>query len=151
MERQKPLKSFERNPNCQTPVGELSLTKQSFADDCDINKIMKRHMHTGVIEHLNPREPMYGDFSEVTSFHEALERVTDAQEQFAMLPADVRAMVQNDPERLLQALTSPEETAALAEAGLPMAEDYVPFQQEDDPPALEEKGAEEPAAITGGK
>ncbi len=151
MEREKPLRSFERNADTKTPVGEVSLTKQSFTDDCDINKIMARHRRTGLIEHLNPRTPMYGDFSGVTNFHEALELVTEAQEQFAMLPSEVRSLVQNDPERLLQALTDPEETAALAEAGLPMADDYVPFKQEAEPPALEEKGAEEAAAITGGK
>jgi len=127
MERKKPLKSFERNTGTETPVGTESLTKQSFSEDCDINKIMARHLKTGLIEHVNPRTPMYGDFSEVNDFHSALERVKEAQEQFADLPSAVRSMVQNDPERLLQALTDPEETAALAEAGLPMAEDYIPW------------------------
>lgn len=127
MERDKPLKSFERIKGTETPVGEVSLTKQAFGDDCNINKIMARHMKTGLVEHVNPREPMYGDFSQVNDFHSALERVTEAQEQFALLPSAVRNLVQNDPERLLQALTDPEETAMLAEAGLPMPEDFIPW------------------------
>jgi len=155
MDREKPLKSFERNPNCQTAVGKESLTKQAFQDDCDINKIMKRHRITGLIEHLNPRTPMYGDYSGVTDFHEALELVSDAQEQFDALPSEVRSLVRNDPEVLLRALTDEKETAALAAAGLPMAEGYIPYEEPEeekaDPPALEEKGAEETAAITGGE
>lgn len=156
MERSKPLKSFERSKGTETPVGKVSLTKQSFGDDCNINTIMAKHMKTGLIEHLNPRTPMYGDFSMVNDFHSALERVTEAQEQFALLPSAVRNLVANDPERLLKALTDPEETAALAEAGLPMAEDFIPWTPDTEKSAkiiddavVEEQ--EKKAPITGGE
>ncbi len=149
MERKRPLKSFERLSGTETRVGEVSLTKESFREDCDINKIMARHMKTGLIEHLNPRKPMYGDFSAVQDFHSAVERVHDAEEQFALLPSAVRNMVQNDPERLLQALTDPKETAELAEAGLPMAEDFVPWTPDEGETAAEAPKEETP--ITGGE
>ncbi len=156
MERQRPLKSFERTKGTETPVGEVSMTKQAFSDDCDINKIMARHKKTGLIEHLNPRKPMYGDFTEVQDFHSAVERVNEAEEQFALLPSVVRNMVQNDPERLLQALTDPEATAALAEAGLPMAEDFVPWTPDTSASVDEIKEAltvntEDETPITGGE
>lgn len=154
MERSDPLKSFERSPQSltDTPVGEVSLTKQSFTEDCDINKIIARHRRTGVLEHINPRTPMYGDFSRATDLHTALELVSTAREEFMELPSEIRAMVGNDPERLLQALSDPEQTAALAEAGLPMEEGWEsPESEKAEPPALEEKGAEDSAAITGGE
>jgi len=152
VERAKPLKSFERHTGTETPVGKISLTKQSFTDECDINKIMGRYLRTGLIEHVNPRKPSYGDFSGVTDYHEALELIDQAQEQFDMLPSAVRNLVDNSPEKLLQALTDETETAALAEAGLPMSEDYrAPQQEKAEPLALEEKGAEDSGAITGGE
>lgn len=165
MERSKPLKSFERNTGTETQVGENSLTKQSFTEDCDINVIMRRHLRTGLIEHINPRQPTYGDYSQARTLHEALELVSEAQDEFMTLPAEVRSMVQNSPERLLQALSDPEETAALAAAGLPMAEgwqhpDYMgednddrvsSAQQKPEPPAFEENQAEDSGAITGGE
>jgi len=70
------------------------------------------------------------------------------------LPASVRAMVDNDPGRLLQALTDPEETAALAEAGLPMVEGWEPVssqEQKAEPPASEGNQAESSGAIKGGE
>ncbi len=132
MERKAPLKSYERN-RVRTPVGTETLTKQSFQDDCDINKIMARHRKTGVIEHVNPRMPRYGDFSAVTDFHAAMEQVNAAEEEFARLPSAVRSLCENDPELLLRALTDEKQTAALAAAGLPMADDYVPWEEDEKP------------------
>lgn len=38
-----------------------SLTKQSFKDECDVNKIVDRFTRTGQLDHLRPGNPEYGE------------------------------------------------------------------------------------------
>ena len=42
-------------------VGTDVRTKQSFKRQCDINDLVARHLHTGLADHLNTRQPLYGD------------------------------------------------------------------------------------------
>lgn len=124
----------------RTPVGERSKTKQSFTDSCDINKIVARHRKTGIWDSLAKRQPTYGDFSAAEDLHTAMNMTMAAQESFDALPSAVRNLCNNDPRRLLEALANEEETTALYDAGLPMAEGYKPYrpeEQKDDPPASE--------------
>jgi len=141
-----------------TNVGTQSRTKQSFRDACDINVMVKRHRATGLWENLAKREPHYGDFSKATDLKTAMDQVLAAQEDFDGLPAEVRELCKNDPEILLRALASPEETAALYDAGLPMAENYVRWEEgagaETDETPVEETEAEKsqsPPDIQGGE
>lgn len=139
------------NPRVRTPVGTVSRTKQSFKDDCDINKIVARHSRTGLWEHVTAREPHYGDFSQATDLHTAMEQVLAAQDAFDALPSAVRALCKNDPEVLLRALASPEETAELYDAGLPMAEGYKPWREDEPEETVVEPPKEKPPEIKGGE
>lgn len=130
MEERRIRERYERE-RYRTKVGEESRTKQSFKDECDINRIMKRHAQTGLIDHLSTREPHYGDFSAAVDLHTAMEQVRAAQDDFAALPSEVRNLCLNNPEVLLRALASPEETAALFDAGLPMADEYKPWREDE--------------------
>lgn len=80
--------------------GEPTLAQQQFADECDINTIMKRFGQTGELPQV--RAPQYGDFTAVTDYHSAMNAVRQAQESFAALPAEVRARFGNEPARLLE-------------------------------------------------
>ena len=40
---------------------EPSLTRQSFKDECDVNKIVQRYTETGMINHIPRTIPQYGD------------------------------------------------------------------------------------------
>ena len=80
------------------------LTQQQFADECDINNIMKRYAATGVITHVNGRQPEFGDFSDPLDFQAGLNTVIEAQSMFAELPATIRDRFANDPLQLLQFL-----------------------------------------------
>lgn len=82
---------------------EPSLTKQSFTEDADINVIVKRYGVTGTLPQ-DYRAPMYGDFTNIGDYREALEAVMDAQERFMEIPADLRAKFRNDPQELLDFL-----------------------------------------------
>ena len=134
----------------QTPVGEEeSITKQSFQDECDINKMVERHRRNGgVWDHLAKREPTYGDYSKATDLHSAYDLVAEAEEHFMALPSGVRAMVDNSPEMLLRALANEEQTGELARAGLPMVEGYKP-PETDDSKKIEPEA--KPPSIEGGE
>lgn len=75
---------------------EPSLTKQQFAEDADINTIVRRFRLTGQLPE-NVRMPTYGDFTEVSDFQTAMIAVAQARESFDAMPADIRARFHNDP------------------------------------------------------
>lgn len=86
-----------------TPVVGVSRTRQEFAEECDINAIMKRYERTGVMSHTNRREPQYVDFSDgVPDFHTAMNMMVDAETAFMRLPASVRKRFENDPQEFVR-------------------------------------------------
>lgn len=95
-----------------------SLTKQSFTDECDINKIMRRAEQTGELPNMIKTDPQYGDFSDVGSYQEACNVVIRAQEQFAALNAHIRSRFANDPAQFLEFATNPANAAELIKMGL---------------------------------
>ena len=48
------------------------VTQQSFADECDINNIVDMYTRTGMVTHLNPGNPQYGEAPDITMFEAAL-------------------------------------------------------------------------------
>lgn len=99
---------WNRNPNTgknwvneRTGEEEESRTKQSEADACDINNIMKRYARTGQIEHQTLRPPQYGDFSSTLDFQAVRNRIAEAEGAFSHLSADVRKRFGNDAANLV--------------------------------------------------
>jgi len=84
----------KRNPIIFT---EKSKTQQHLKDDVDINNIVKKYVKHGTISHLTKTAPIYGDFSEVTSLDDAINKINGAADLFAELPAKVRDQFKNDP------------------------------------------------------
>ncbi len=64
-------------------------TKQSFANECDINLIMARAAQGGTISHIAKFEGIYADFSDF-NFHDHLTKLSKGEEVFAALPAEIR-------------------------------------------------------------
>lgn len=75
-------------------------TRQEFAQETDINVIMKRAIATG---HLPVRnvQPVFADVSELGDFADVQRRVMSAREAFMQLPPQVRFRFNNRPEELL--------------------------------------------------
>lgn len=96
--------SDESGIDCQQVVdpetGELvatpSMAKQSFAEECDINVIVKRFGLSGNLP-VGVRMPTFGDFEDVPTYHEAMNAIRAADEAFLSMPAEVRARFGNDP------------------------------------------------------
>lgn len=89
--------SLETGLSCLDP----SMTKQEFAAETDINNIVRNFGLTGQLPD-NFRTPSYGDFSEVTDYHTALNAVRASEEAFLSLPAALRERFANDPQHLLE-------------------------------------------------
>jgi len=93
------LVSQETGLVCKDP----SLAQQHMKDECDINIIVERFGVTGQLP-VTPIEPSYGDFSGVSDYHTALNKIKAADEAFMALPAKLRAKFDHDPNALLNFL-----------------------------------------------
>lgn len=69
-------------------------THQSFADEVDINRIIKRHTDARIP--LPTVGLVYQDVSELTDYRDALDNVTKVRDIFMQLPASSRAYFDND-------------------------------------------------------
>lgn len=83
-----------------------SLTKQCFAEDCDVNNIMKKWIKTGELPGTDV-VPKFGDFTNVSDYQESCNRVIEAQMQFEALDSKIRSRFANDPANLMNFLQDP--------------------------------------------
>lgn len=97
---------------------EPSLTRQEFAEDCDINTLMAKYETTGVINHFNNQSPAYMDLAEVPDLQGALALVADAQNAFMRLPAITRREFDNDPVKFIAFATDEKNIEKMREWGL---------------------------------
>jgi phage internal scaffolding protein len=107
------LASEESGLLCTDP----SLAQQHMKDECDINVIVERFGVTGHIP-VAPIEPSYGDFSGVSNYHDAMNRIKAADEAFMALPAKIRAKFDHDPNALLNYLQNEENRDEAIQIGL---------------------------------
>lgn len=104
---------FNRDTGEQTP----SKTQQQFAEECDINTIVRRFNLTGQLP-TGVRMPTYGDFENVPSYQEAMNAIRAADEAFMEMPAEVRARFNNDPARFVDFCSDPANRAEAEKLGL---------------------------------
>lgn len=106
--------------------GEPSMTKQSFAEECDINTIVRRFGLTGELP-SGVRMPTYADFSNVVDFHTAMNAIAQAGEAFDAMPAEVRARFDNDPAKFVDFCSDEGNRAEALKLGLlaPLAADLA--------------------------
>lgn len=75
---------------------DVSRTQQHFQEECDINTIVRRFGLDGDLPE-GVRRPMYGDFTGIGDFRDAIEAVRRAEDSFMAMPAAVRSRFENDP------------------------------------------------------
>ena len=92
-----------------------SLTKQTFKDECDVNKILDRFARTGAISHLEQRGAEYGDFSDVTDLEDAYARIKRGEQIFSELPSELRNEFQNNPWAFFRYVNDPRNEGRLKE------------------------------------
>lgn len=101
-----------------------SLTKQSFAEECDINTIVERFGLTGELP-TDVRAPQYGDFEEIYDYHSAMNAVAQAREAFDAMPAAIRARFHNDPGQFVDFCSDDGNREEAVKLGLVMEDDTV--------------------------
>lgn len=125
---------------CRDP----SLAKQSFAEEVDINTIVRRFGLTGQLPE-NVRMPTYGDFTGLSDFRDAMNAVVAARESFDLMPAAVRARFHNDPAEFVDFCSDSKNQDEALSLGLiaPEAMERIAKQKE-----AEEKGRLEAAVVS---
>lgn len=76
--------------------GEPTLTKQSFAEECDINTIVRRFNLTGQLP-VGAWMPTYEDFDGIVDYHSLMNAKVAADQAFMKMPAEIRTRFNNDP------------------------------------------------------
>lgn len=97
--------------------GQISKVEQHHKNDLNINQIMKRYTKTGLLP-KRKTNPTYGNFVGVTDYHEAQNRLLQAETDFMRLPSDIRNRFENDPGLLLAFINKPDNEAEASEMGL---------------------------------
>ena len=96
---------------------DVSRAQQNFAEECDINTIVKRFGLTGELP-SNVKVPQYGDFDQVVDYHSAMNLVAQANEAFDQMPASVRSRFANDPGAFVDFCSDPANAAEMGRLGL---------------------------------
>lgn len=98
---------------------EPTLTKQSFAEECDINLMIARAAKAGRLEELMRQDPVqYADYSDAPTFQEALNVVHTAQGQFNELDANIRLRFENNPAKFLEFMSDENNAPEWVKMGL---------------------------------
>lgn len=126
--------SNESGVHCE----DASLAQQHFRDECDINNILRQFNVTGMLPE-STLSPRYGDFTGISDFKTALDRVNATYDEFETLPAQIRARFDNDPENLITFLDNEENRLEAEKLGLvepkttmeaPLVEEKTPTPKE---------------------
>lgn len=105
-----------------------SLTQQQYAEQVDVNTLVRRFGVSGVLP-VARDAPKFGDFP-IMDLHVAMNVVTSTREAFDRLPATVRSRFQNDPRVLWEWMQDPENDAEAVRLGLFTAKPEAPAEQE---------------------
>lgn len=118
---------FSKKPRVLVTFSQPSLTKQSFKDECDINRILARYQATGQIPNINALPP---EFLDVTGmdFQEHQNFMLEAKGMFDAMPSSLRARFHNSPALFLDFCSNPENRQEMAQIGLlrPIEEPVIP-------------------------
>lgn len=101
--------NFDRDQNSDLTAllcEDVSLAQQQFAEEADINTIVKRFGLTGELPTV-PHPPTYADFGDVMDFQSAQNAIIAATQGFMAFPAPLRAQFDNDPQRMIEFLSDP--------------------------------------------
>lgn len=87
----------------------VSLTKQSEAESCDVNKIIKQYKRSGVLPTPIQIDPRYGDAS-VPDYQSCLNIVIAAEGSFYSLPSAIRSRFDNNIAKFMDFVHDPANT-----------------------------------------
>ncbi|QXP44292.1 MAG: internal scaffolding protein [Arizlama microvirus] len=97
-----------------------SMTQQHFAGDTDINAIVAKFVKTGSLDPslVNQRAAVFADVSGIVDYRTTLDRIRAVNEQFELLPVEIRARFENDASNLLEFVANPANAEEAVKLGL---------------------------------
>jgi len=103
-------------------TGTDSKVQQQFADQCNINNVVKRFKKTGVLQSTIPsvhktNGPVFGAYPH-TDYQDMYLHVQQVREQFQALPAKIRLRFDNNPANLVRFVDDPANLREALKLGL---------------------------------
>lgn len=129
-----------------------SLTRQEFAEECDINSLMSRYdAHViGGPGNMAPANPMYVDFTHMPgNLLDYMEFMKTAEQSFMSLPAVVRREFDNSAPAFVDFASDPENLEQMRTWGLAPPKVETPVQVPGPAPAAEGGSAPPKPAVAG--
>ena len=111
-----PAKQKPRRP-IVTDNQEPTMTKQALADNANINKLIKKHGITHVVQNMSNLEVIYGDITS-HDLQEAMQMNIDAKAAFAEVPSEIRKKFGNDAGSFIDFATNPDNLQQMREWGM---------------------------------
>lgn len=108
---------FQNRKPVVLDTGKESLTKQSEKEQCNIHNILNQFAKTGIVEHVNTKTPQSVDHTQIPTFQETLNLVTQVNQQFELLPEDLKKKFPTK-ESLAEYISDPENYAEAVELGI---------------------------------
>ncbi len=103
-------------PKTNTPDPVHTKVQQHFAEQLEINRIMKRAVNGGSLP-APTSPPIYGDFT-VTSLQDAYALIEKAETVFNSMESGVRARFRNNPIELVDFVQNPDNREEAIRIGL---------------------------------
>lgn len=121
------MRGFPPGPQPVEVEGQMVLygdgmTKQSFKDQTDINKILNKAQRMGSLSHLVRHGAVYGDFSDVDDLLTAQKRLARGAEIFQELPSEVRREFDGDMLKFFEFVNDPQNADKLQDVLPQLAE-----------------------------
>jgi len=120
-----------KRPHAIDFTGTPVLTEQHHKSKCDIKRIVKSAMRTGIVDHA-AKGAAYRDMLDIPDFKTSMDRIAAAKSTFAGMPAALRLRFQNDPTRFVEYCLS-ESTPNEALVKLGLATPVAPPKTEEKP------------------
>lgn len=98
--------------------GQISLTHQSFKDDCDVNVILDRNCGDLAQDVSESFGMFYGDFTHVDDYQDSLNKTIEASRMFSEIPSKIRDRFDNSPVKFLEFVSDESNRDELRKMGL---------------------------------
>lgn len=149
--------NYQPTKRVQLECNDKSRTKQAFANECNVNLIMKKYTKTGLVAHLAKHKGSYGDLINSLDYHESMNSLLEADQAFSSLPSGIRNEFQNDPASFLEFAQNPDNHDELIKMGLASSTGVYPKDEikapgepipEPSPPPAEQNSTDQGENVT---
>lgn len=135
----------------------MDRTKQSFKDECDVNKIVDKYpdiysdktVVKSIIDSIDANPDLFTDFDTDKTYQDALSVVQHAEDQFNALPVQIRDRFKYNPMEFLNYVADPANFEEMQRYGLVInkpADTTQPVIQPEEPAVTQTTASSEPIA-----